>query len=78
MFINYDVNEGLSIDSFRNANASIGDIADLAMAYQNADENVYCDLEGAKDALEDGSFWDGLSITQETLEILHSFITDHK
>jgi hypothetical protein len=78
MFLNYDVNTGLSINSGRIPNASVGDIADLALAYQSGNENVCCQLAGAKDALEDGSFWQGASVTQETLEMIHAFITENE
>jgi hypothetical protein len=78
MFLNYDVNAGLSINSGRTSNASVGDIAELALAYQGGTENVCCQLDGAKDALEDGSFWQGTSVTQETLEMIHTFITENE
>jgi hypothetical protein len=78
MFLNYDVNAGLSINSGMTPNASVGDIADLAIAYQNGNENVCCQLECAKNALEDGSFWQGTGVTQETLEMIHAFITENE
>lgn len=71
-FINYDQHTGLSIDTFRNPSASIGDITDLVEAVKNGDESVVCHLEGAKDALEDGMIWgDG---DQEALEEVHDLI----
>jgi transcriptional regulator with XRE-family HTH domain len=72
MFINYDKNTGLSIDSFRNPSATVGDITDLVAAVKTEDESITCQLEGAKDALEDGSIWQ--DDDQEALEEVHDFI----
>ncbi len=71
-FNNYDKNTGLSIDTFRNPSATMGEITDLVEAVKNGDESVVCQLEGAKDALEDGMIWgDG---DQEALEEVHNTI----
>lgn len=72
-FINYDQHTGLSIETFRNPSASIGDITDLVEAVKNGDESVVCQLEGAKDALEDGSIWQ--DDDQSALEEVHDFIS---
>lgn len=77
MFINYNVNNGLSINTFRGAGATVGDIGDLAEAVTSGDENVCCDLEGALDALEDGAYWGGSNVTQEALEEIHALIKSH-
>lgn len=78
MFINYDVNAGLSINSFRKAGATAGDIGDLAEAVTNGNECVCCDLGGAKDALEDGSYWQGSSVSQDAIEEIHSLICEYE
>jgi hypothetical protein len=71
-FINYDKNTGLSIDTFRNPSATIGEITDLVEAVRTGNESVSCQLEGAKDALEDGMIWgDG---DQAALEEVHDLI----
>jgi hypothetical protein len=76
MFLNFDVNTGLSIS--QKPTSTVGDIGDLAVTYQNRDGNISCPLDGAKDTLEDGSFWNGYDATQETLEMIHSFITENE
>ena len=71
-FINYDQHTGLSIDTFRDPSATVGDITDLVAAVKSEDESITCQLEGAKDALEDGSIWgDG---DQDALEEVHDLI----
>jgi hypothetical protein len=76
MFLNYNINTGLSITS--EPASTVGDIGDLALTYQNHDGNISCKLDGAKDALEDGSFWQGYNVTAETLEVIHAFITENE
>lgn len=74
-FINYDVNTGLSINTFRNngyANSDVGGLVDDIVAEREG----YCSLDGAKDALEDGAFWAGSNATQEILEELHALICE--
>lgn len=75
-FINFSVNTGLSINAYRKVNSSASDIIDLALAVTRGDENVTCDLEGAKDALEDGAAWAGTDVTQEALEEIHDLICE--
>jgi len=70
-FINYDANtDRITISTYRNTGYS-GDIGDLAEAVEQQNLCVNCPLDGAKDTLEDGSYWNGMSISQETLETIH-------
>lgn len=75
MFINYTPWDGLTINTFRNVSACVGDIVDVAQALESQDEAVCCSCEGALAALEDGAVWEASGISQETLEDLHSLIT---
>jgi len=78
MFINYDVNRGLSINSYRHPSATMSkDVAELVDDII-ADQNGCCPLEGAKDALEDGSVWQGSDATHELLEELHALIRNYE
>lgn len=78
MFINFDVNTGLSINSYRKpngyANDDIGGLVDDILA----DRCGNCPLEGAKAALESGGYWQGSNATQELLEELHALICEHE
>lgn len=68
-FINYDATvDHISINTFRKPAASAGDICDVVAGIR-AGESVCCDLDGAKDALEDGSLW--TDEDQPALEALH-------
>jgi hypothetical protein len=78
MFINFDVNAGLSINSFRKPGASVGDVGDLVAAVESGDECVSCDLDGAADALCDGSYLQGLSVSQDAVEQVYNFIQENK
>ena len=71
-FINYDKHTGLSINTYRNPDATLGDITDVVAAVKNGDESVCCDLDGALDALEDGTLW--TDDDQETIEYIHDEI----
>lgn len=78
MFINYNVNSGISINTFRNpngyANSDVtGLVDDIA-----AERDGCCPLEGAKEALEDGTLWQGSNATPEILEALHTAITEYE
>lgn len=73
-FINYNTNTGFTIDTYRNPNCAFGEITDVVKAINNEDENVCCSLDGAKDALEDGSIWEDSD--QTAIEALHTYITD--
>lgn len=73
-FINYSVNSGVSINTFRqaggHANEDITGLVDDMMTGRDG----CCPLDGSKAALEDGSLWQGSDATQEVLEQLHSAI----
>lgn len=75
-YINYSVNTGISIKSAPAPGAWYGDIGDLAEAVTLENEDVSCNLEGAKAALEDGAYWAGSNVSQEALEEIHASITE--
>ena len=77
MFLNFDVNRGLYISTSRNPGATVGDVADVVVAYQNQNECVTCSLDGAADALCDGSYLAGSNCTQEAVEDVYNFITEN-
>lgn len=79
MFINFDATHaGLSINRFRKAGFVVGDIADVVVAYQNGDECVCCELDGAADALCDGAYLAVTSCTREGVEAVYNFIKSTK
>lgn len=78
-FINYSINTGLSINTYRDPNASFGDITDLVKAVAAGDESVSCALDdgehaSAKAALEDGSLWQASE--QDAIERIHALICE--
>lgn len=77
MFINFDINQGLSINAYRKAGFA-GDIADVVAAYQSGNESVCCILDGAEDALCDGEYLQGSNLTQEAVESVYNFIIENK
>jgi hypothetical protein len=79
MFINYTVNNGLSIDTFRAPVASVTDLADIAEAItEGREENLTCSIEGNEiDVLEDGSYWNNSNASTESLEELHALIKEY-
>ena len=70
-FINYSPVTGLSIKTFRNTGAFNGDVVGLVDDIMDGREGC-CELDGALDALEDGSLWSDEQ--QEVLEDLHALI----
>lgn len=76
MFINYSVNAGISINSFRQpsgyANSEVTGLVDDILAERDG----CCPLDGAKSALEDGALWAGSDATAEVLEMVHSAICE--
>lgn len=78
LFISYTEIGGIQIKEYHYGGVG-GDIRDFALAVAEK-KDAYCKLDGAKDALEDGSIWvdDYASINQETLEMLHDAITSYR
>ena len=76
MFINYCPTYGVSINTYRSprgyANSDVIGLADDILGYQPGS----CPLEGAKDALEDGSLWQDFDA--QLLELLHDAITTYE
>lgn len=76
MFINYNVNTGISINTYRHAsgyaNSDVTGLIDDILAGRHGN----CPLDGAKDALEDGALWQGSNATQEILEEIHAAICE--
>jgi hypothetical protein len=74
MFINYDQNIGITINSYRKpdgyANSDVGGLVDDIVAGRSGT----CPLEGALETLEDGAYWEGSyakCVTPEILEEIH-------
>lgn len=74
-FINYSVNTGLSINTYRQpngyANSDVSGLVDDILAERDGN----CPLEGAKELLESDS-WQGSNATPELLEQLHALIRE--
>ena len=77
-FINYTVNGGLSIDTYRAPQASVTDLSDIAVAMsEGRAEDLTCSIDGGEiGLLEDGEFWCGSAVSTESLEVLHDLISD--
>lgn len=80
MFINYHAPTGtLSIDEDAGyAVEDIGWLADCIQGTTRQSQCASCPLEGAKYALEDGEYWQGSSVTAQTLEEIHNLIIQHE
>ena len=78
MFINYDINAGLSINSYRKAGFTYGDIGDIAVALDEGTECVCASLSGALNALCDGFYLSGFPVSQESVEAVYNFIRENK
>ena len=74
MFINYDVNAGFSINTYRKpngyANADVIGLIDDIVSGTCGN----CPMDGALDALEDGELWVDGNANQEVIEELHALI----
>lgn len=74
-FINYNVNTGINIATYRQptgyANSDVGGLVDDILAGRDG----CCPLEGAKDTLEDGYYWQGSDATPEILSEIHDAIS---
>lgn len=75
-FINYDPNTGISINTYRQTNGYANDDVVELVADIVAGRPGCCPLEGAKDALEDGSLWNDKD--QEAIEAIHNLIQEHE
>lgn len=77
-FINYTVNGGLSLDTFRAPQAVVTDIADIAEALtQEREENLTCSIDGSElELLEDGSYWGGSDVSNDALVRLHNLLSE--
>ena len=74
MFINYSVNTGLSVNTYRAPQGwANGDICGLVDDIVSGRDGS-CPLEGTLAALEDGGLWQGSNATQEILEEIHELI----
>lgn len=78
-FLNYTVNNGLCINTYRAPQAAVTDLADIAEALtEQREEDLVCSLEGNELAvLEDGSYWNGSNVSAAALEELHALISEH-
>lgn len=74
MFLNYDENSGLTINTYRN-NGYYGDIGDLAQAVDDNSGCVSCTLnQEATRLLTDDEYWRGSSVSTETLEEIYGLV----
>lgn len=76
LFLNYNANtETLSINTFRNNGCLnddvVGLVEDIAVGVSSC-----CDLDGAIDAVRDGSAWAGTNATTEILEMIDEAICE--
>ena len=78
MFINYDINAGLSINSYRKPGFTYGDIGDIAVAIDEGTECVCASLDGALDALCDGFYLSGFPVSKESVETVYNFIQENQ
>ena len=78
MFINYDINSGLSINSYRKPGFTSGEIGDIAAALDEGAECVCASLDGALDALCDGFYLSGFPVSQESVETVYNFIQENQ
>jgi hypothetical protein len=75
-FINYNPMTGFSINTFRDSDGYYNDdVLGLVEDVQNGASSC-CMVEGAKDALEDGSLW--TDAQQEIVESIHNAIVDNE
>ena len=77
LFLNYSVNTGLSINTFRNTGYFNDDVAGL-VEDMLAGKNSSCDLEGALDAVRDGSLWSDNDDVQGVLEYIDAAICEYE
>lgn len=78
MFINYDISTGLSINSYRKAGFTCGDIGDIVVSLDEGTECVCASLDGALDALCDGFYLSGFPVSQESVETVYNFIQENQ
>lgn len=78
MFVNYTPNNGVSVNSWREPAATVGDIGDILEAIEKGRGSWCCDLDGAIDALWDGEYLKGVSASQNTVEYLYNFLKEAK
>ena len=77
MFINYTVNNGLKIQTFRAPQAAVTDIADIAEAItEEREENLTCTLQGNELAILESDIWGGSNVSSDALETLHNLISE--
>ena len=78
LFINFDINAGLSINSYRKPGFTSGDIGDIVVASDEGTECVCASLSGALDALCDGFYLAGFPVSQESVETVYNFIQENQ
>lgn len=82
LFLNFDVNSGFSINTFRKANTvscEHGDLGDfLADAQKKVNSSVSIYLMGAFELLENGNYWQNSDIEDDTLEHLHKTLKEYQ
>lgn len=78
MFINYS-DQGIQIRPFQLASATVVGIGDIAQFITKGE--VYpacCDIDGAKDALEDGHYLSMFDVSQAAVEQVYNAICEYE
>ena len=75
-FINYDPATGVAINTYRQPNGYANDDVVELVDDMVAGRPGNCPLEGAKDALEDGSLWNDED--EHIINQIHNLIQEHE
>lgn len=75
LFINYDVNNGVTINAFRNQGYFNEDVLGLVEDIVQ-ERSGCCELAGAEDAINDGALWKTSAVEAEVLEMIQDAINE--
>lgn len=78
MFINYDINSGLSINSYRKPGFTSGDIGDIVVALDEGTECVCASLDCSLDALCDEFYLSNFHVSRKSVETVYNFIQENQ
>lgn len=73
MFINFNVNTGLSLNTYRSTNAVYGDLDELLQGMED-EINICCDAEGAIEMLEGAMYLHNSDIKLEHVEAVYNLL----
>lgn len=75
-FLNYDNLRGFTLCTYRNEGVSCDDVIDFLEEVEKGHPcTMSCDVQETIDALEDGSIWGDVDVSQEAIEDLHNFLS---